>query len=98
MAPEQINARMSVTPATDRYALGMVAYRLLAGETYYQGHLLGIIAQVLHAPLQSPSQRHPALGSGFDTWFLRACDRDPDKRFATADAQVETLAAALALS
>src|SRR5262245_25167383 len=36
MAPEQANSAARATPATDRCALGLVAYRLLAGESYYQ--------------------------------------------------------------
>ena len=33
MAPEQATAGARITPATDLFALGLIAYRLLAGET-----------------------------------------------------------------
>jgi serine/threonine protein kinase len=97
MAPEQASPQRGITAAADRYSLGMIAYRLLAGESYYRGDVLGILAQLLHAPLQPPSQRHPGLGGAFDAWFLRACARDPDARFASAFEQIEELSAALGL-
>jgi serine/threonine-protein kinase len=84
-----------VTPATDRYALGLVAFRLLTGEAYYQGDVVAIVGRLLHEPLQPPSQRHPELGSAFDVWFARACHRTPTARFASAAEQIEALAAAL---
>jgi len=97
MAPEQATASTRISPATDRYALGLVAYRLLAGEGYYQGDVMRILAQLLHEPMRPPSQRHPELGPAFDAWFARACHRDPDARWASAGEQIEALAAALAL-
>ena len=92
MAPEQATAGVRVTPACDRYALGLVAYRLLAGENYYDGDVIEIVAQLLHQPLRRPSLRHPELGGAFDTWFARACHRDPEKRFPSASDQVDALA------
>jgi serine/threonine protein kinase len=97
MAPEQATAGARVTPACDRFALGLVAYRLLTGENYYLGDVIEIVAQLLHKPLRPPSQRHPALGAAFDAWFARACHREPEQRFASAAEQVEALAAALNL-
>ena len=97
MAPEQVSTGARITPATDRYALGLVAYRLLTGESYYQGDVMKILAQLLHEPLQRPSQRHPELGTAIDSWFARACHRSPEERFASASEQVEALSAALGL-
>ena len=44
MAPEQASAKGRVTSAADRYSLGLVAYRLLTGESYYSGDALNILA------------------------------------------------------
>ena len=95
MSPEQATAGAPVTPAADLYALGLVAFRLLAGEAYHRGDVLSILGQLLHEPLQPPSERHPELGSAFDDWFARACHRTPTARFGSAAEQIEALAAAL---
>ena len=97
MAPEQVSSTTRITPAADRYALGLVAYRLLTGESYYWGDVLTILAQLLHEPLRRPSQRHPDLGIAIDAWFARACHRSPEERFASASEQVEALSGALGL-
>jgi hypothetical protein len=98
MAPEQVTANADVTPAADRCALGLVAYRLLVGESYYQGGVMVILGQLLHGPLQPPSQRGCRLGDAFDTWFLKACARDPGTRFTSAAEQIEALAEALGIA
>jgi serine/threonine protein kinase len=98
MAPEQAASSASVTPATDRFTLGLVAYRLLAGESYFSGDPINVLAKLLHEPMRLPSERHPGLGAAFDAWFARACHRDPERRFASAAEQVEALSVALGLS
>src|SRR5204863_5850 len=86
---EQASSSARVTPATDRFALGLVAYRLLAGESYFRGDPIGILAQLLHEPMRAPSERHPELGKAFDGWFARACHRNPEERFASAAEQAD---------
>lgn len=97
MAPEQASSGTRVTAAADRCALGLIAYRLLAGESYYRGDLMSILGDVVHGKLEAPSARGHALGAAFDAWFMKACHRDPEQRFASAAAQMEALAEALAL-
>jgi serine/threonine-protein kinase len=97
MAPEQATQNSKVTGATDLYALGLVAYRLLAGESYYRGPMLSVLGELLHGVVSVPSARHPHLGAGFDAWFLRACHRQPECRFASASQQIEALASAFGL-
>jgi hypothetical protein len=98
MAPEQAAGNARVTPATDLYALGLVAYRLLMGESYYKDdNVMSILGLLLHGQLELPSARDPKFGAAFDDWFKKACSRAPEGRFATAAAQVEALAEALGL-
>jgi serine/threonine-protein kinase len=97
MAPEQASAGARIGPATDRFALGLVAYRLLTGESYFRGDPINILAQLLYEPMRPPSERHPELGNTLDAWFARACHRDPEARFGSAAEQVEALSAALGL-
>jgi serine/threonine-protein kinase len=97
MAPEQASSGARITPATDLFALGLVAYRLLAGESYFRGDPMNILAQLLHEPMQPPSERHPSLGEAFDGWFARACHRNPEERFRSASEQIESLSVALGM-
>jgi len=98
MAPEQASAGTSATPATDRCALGLVAFRLLVGEDHYKGGAMSILTQLLHGELQRPTDRGARFGEAFDAWFLKACHRQPEQRFSSAAEQIEALAAALDLS
>jgi serine/threonine-protein kinase len=95
MAPEQADRHPRITPATDRYALGLIAYRLLVGESYYQGDVMSILADVLYGAPSAPSARNPSLGEPFDAWFMKACHREPESRFASVSEQIEALGEAL---
>jgi len=97
MAPEQAMLGPRVTPATDRCALGLIAYRLIVGESYYRGNVMSILAELMHGSLQAPSMRDPTLSPAFDAWFLKACHRSPEGRFVSAIEQIEALAEALQL-
>jgi len=97
MAPEQARGDSSqIGPATDLFALGLIAYKLLTGIPYWRGtSVAGIIGEILYEPLVAPSARGHSFGEGFDAWFLRACHRDQSMRFASAEEQIEALARAL---
>jgi serine/threonine protein kinase len=99
MAPEQTDSHGDVVTAqADVWALGLIAFRLLEGRSYWKpGNLAQLLAQILAEPIVPPSERGSALGAELDTWFLRSCERQPGKRFTSAVEQVEALAAALGL-
>jgi serine/threonine-protein kinase len=99
MSPEQARTTDEVGPAADRYALGLIAYKLLTGIDYWEPspNVAGVIAQILYHPMVPPSQRGADFGPDFDAWFARACHRDPKHRFGTAIDLVETLGRSLGL-
>jgi serine/threonine protein kinase len=100
MAPEQTDSRgPTITHRADLYALGLIAFKLLTGRTYWRsGSLAQLMVQILAEPMPPASERGSTFGPAFDAWFERACDRDPDKRFASAKEQIDALAVALNVS
>jgi serine/threonine-protein kinase len=106
MAPEQFIPASKVSPATDIFALGLVAYTLLVGETYWfleSKTVRGVIPFIMLAtqgPQKSAVERaankNVTLPRAFDEWFFRATAVKPHDRFVSASAAVEALAKALA--
>jgi eukaryotic-like serine/threonine-protein kinase len=97
MAPEQAEgASERIGPATDVWALGLLAHRLLTGRDYWTARNVSLLlADIVRGEIQPPSRRAPRLSPEFDAWFLRSCDRDPERRWPSAGAQVEALAEAI---
>ncbi len=102
MSPEQAKGRGDVDHRADLWALGCIVYECLTAQTVWnvdQGVAM-ILAQIAGAPIPKPSKLRPDLPASFDDWFLRALDRDPEKRFQTArdfsDALTEAIAGSAA--
>ena len=97
MSPEQAKGKGEVDHRADLWALGCIVYECLTGQTVWsvdQGVAM-ILAQIASAPLPRPSKLRPDLPPAFEAWFLRALDRDPDKRFQTARELADALTKAL---
>jgi serine/threonine-protein kinase len=96
MAPEQARGEPA-TPASDRYALGCVAFELLTGRRPFEAESPTAEA-MLHAsePPPRPSEIEPALPAAADAAVLQALAKDPDSRPRSAAAFVEALGAAFA--
>lgn len=103
MAPEQAGGEIA-TAASDRWALGMVAFRLLTGEGYWApSPIPELLSQILRGPTKLPSEvvrdrgllPMQRIGSAFDAWFTHACQVDPSRRFATVVEQVTHMQQAL---
>ncbi len=89
MPPEQLSGRShEVTPRSDIYAIGVIAYELVAGELPHQ--LAGLSSpaaiRVLSehvAPLLG--RHHPSLRGDVETIVAKALEPDPKRRYATAE-------------
>jgi serine/threonine-protein kinase len=98
MAPEQAGAAKAVGPPVDRFALGLIAFRLLAGRHYFENeNWVALLREVAHGPTRRPSDLGCDLGRPFDQWFARACALQPAERFPSCTEQVEALAAAVGI-
>ncbi|MEZ4225482.1 MAG: serine/threonine-protein kinase [Polyangiaceae bacterium] len=97
MSPEQAKGRGDVDHRADLWALGCIVYECLTAQTVWnvdQGVAM-ILAQIAGAPIPKPSKLRPDLPPAFDEWFLKALDRDPNKRFQNAREFADALEAAL---
>lgn len=108
MAPEQTEARGQITPATDVWALGLIAFTMLTRRVYWRvandpggAAMPVLLREILFEPIEPASARAAALGcagrvlSSFDAWFARCVARDPSARFPTAQEAFDALAPAL---
>jgi serine/threonine protein kinase len=97
MAPEQAAGAKQVTPAADRCALGLIAFRLLCGRHYFEGdNWVVLLRDVTRGATRAPSEIGHDLGPAFDVWFAKACAFEPWQRFGSCAEQVEALGKALA--
>ncbi len=79
MAPEQWEGRPQ--PATDQYALAVMAYLLLTGHPLFSGRMEQVMRQHYMAQPQPPSRFNPAISPALDVVILRALDKQPARRF-----------------
>jgi len=95
MAPEQV-ALGEVEPASDVYALGILAYQCLAGARPFSGKSLGALLRAVVYDTPPPAtERNPSLPSAVDAVLARALAKDPDERYDCARDFVAALQDAL---
>jgi serine/threonine-protein kinase len=97
LSPEQARGQ-SLTPASDQFSLGVLAYRMLAGQLPWGPNaapavvMMRIVAQ---AP-PPPSTIRPGLPPAVDAVFERVLAKEPAGRYESCGAFAEALRAALA--
>jgi serine/threonine-protein kinase len=80
LSPEQARGEPA-TPASDRYALGVVAFELLTGRRPFEGDTAATEALAhVTAPVPSAERIHPGLPDGVDGVLVRALAKDPAER------------------
>ena len=103
MSPEQTDRNGQITPATDVWALGLIAFCMLAGTVYWRSEdITQLLREVVVDPIVPPSVRAAELGvppsclpPAFDEWFLHCVNRDPSARYPEAGSAVRALLALL---
>jgi len=106
MSPEQTRGE-AVTTATDVWALGLVAFYMLTGKSFWrsverQAGDGAVMREIANEPVPIASMRALEFGvgdripRGFDEWFAQCVARSPEDRFMTAAPAYAALAQALA--
>ena len=95
LSPEQAQGDRA-SPASDRYALGIVAWELLTGSRPFEGDTAAAEAAAhVHAVVPRISEARPDLPAELDAVFDRALAKDPGARYGSAAELVADLDAAL---
>jgi serine/threonine-protein kinase len=93
MSPEQLTVGGSPGPLTDIWSLGACTFAAFTARIPFEGEVLGdIVLKVCVEPLPTISKFNPDAPEGIDQWFLRACNREPAKRFQSVEEMSEQLA------
>lgn len=95
LSPEQALGR-EATGASDRYALAVAAFELLAGERPFTAqHFAAQARQHIEEPPPYASDRDRTLPPAVDAVLVRGMAKEPEERFDTAGAFVDALETAL---
>ena len=93
MSPEQIAAgRLPLDHRTDIYSLGASLYQLLTLEPPFPGQQRDqVLSQIVHKDPPPPRSIKKQIPKDLETICLKAMEKDPDRRYQTADLMAEDL-------
>jgi serine/threonine protein kinase/dienelactone hydrolase len=93
MSPEQITAgRTPLDHRTDIYSLGATLYELLTLRAPFAAEQRDLVlAQILHKEPVLPRRLNRKVPVDLETICLKALEKDPDRRYSTAQAMAEDL-------
>jgi eukaryotic-like serine/threonine-protein kinase len=91
LSPEQAQGR-PVDARADLYAIGIVLYELLTGQVPFDADSPVTVAlkQVSEMPVP-PAELVPAIPPAIDAVVMRALEKDPDRRYQSADEFIAAL-------
>ena len=93
MSPEQVRGdARAITPQTDVYALGAILYETVLGQPPHLGESIQeIYDRVVREEPAAPRKIRPKVSEDLETIILKALDKSPQRRYATALALADDL-------
>ncbi len=90
MAPEQASTG-EADQRSDLFSMAIILWESLTGRRLFRGeNNAATLTKILQDPIPPPSELWPELAP-FDSVLVKALDRDPAKRFQTADEFIEAI-------
>ncbi len=90
MAPEQTSGE-SIDRRTDLFTVGIVLWELVAGRRMFGGTAVQKLKALIHDPIPKLSSVRPDTDPELERIVHKALEKDPELRYATADAMREEL-------
>ena len=85
MSPEQARGESAaVDRRADVFALGVMLYEMLAGRCPFTGGQAAVLTSIINSPAVRPSAHDKRIPRDLETICLKAIEKQPERRYATA--------------
>lgn len=92
MSPEQAAGQTQATDhRSDIYSVGVTLFQMLTGHLPFRGNVQAVLHQKMFEDAPSPRTLAPALPRDLETICLKCLERDPARRYQTAEELADEL-------